>query len=372
MRQRQLLRILPIRMKARDFYDFSKNPQSNAENAWNIEGFITGLYNGPAGGGVLAEYLYDIEPDEKYRAFSEKAAADIIAGAKKTEKGMYWTDVSDLMSDGGLVLYLLFMYKRTENAAYLEAAKSAGDFILSNAIDAGEGKCFELLKLNELGFSKGKYFPNFSHGTAGVGYLFASLYELSGESRYLDIARENARYIESLAVGDDNGILIPYVDPPEEELFYLGVCHGPIGTSKLFRKLYQATGEEHYKNVVIRLAGGLIRAHAPQVHSKGYWNNECFCCGSPGMLEFFVEMYEFTNDRQYLRLADESADIIIGNSYEKEGKRRWYSAWARSAPNKVESYTGLYVGSSGCAASLLRLYGCKHGVETIPYPEDLI
>lgn len=51
-----------------------------------------------------------------------------------------------------------------------------------------------------------------AHGTSGVGWLFAIIYQASGLERFLKGAKEAAEYIEGLAVGDDNAVLIPYLD----------------------------------------------------------------------------------------------------------------------------------------------------------------
>ena len=37
-------------------------------------------------------------------------------------------------------------------------------------------------------------------------------------------------------------------EPDGEDLFYLGWCHGPVGTARLFYRLHQATGDRQWRD----------------------------------------------------------------------------------------------------------------------------
>ena len=115
---------------------------------------------------------------------------------------------------------------------------------------------------------RGDFFPNFAHGTAGIAWMFATLYKESKVERYLDLAKRAVVYLQSIAVGDESGTLIPYLDNPKTgptwDKYYLSTCHGPVGTTLVFRMLYELTGEQEYLDWIKRLARGIIRAGAPE------------------------------------------------------------------------------------------------------------
>lgn len=339
-----------------------------------VPGWAIGYSNGPVGEAFLTTALYDELGDQKYLDYTKKIADDLIAAAIHDEKGLHWSDQEDIVADGGFVFFLVDVYRHTKDEKYLNTAKEAADKIAAHAIPGENGGVYwKLLDLSLIGFPKGTTFPNFSHGTAGTSWMFAILYKYSGDKKYLDLAKQGVEYIKSLAVGDEQGTLIPYQDHtatgPTWDHYYLGSCHGPTGTVLPFRLLYELTGDESYKDWIVRLSRGIIRAGAPEKYSWGYWPSLNLCCGTPGILEHFVDVYELTGDEEFLDYAKRTADWLIRVSTVKDdepGKRCWYGAWTRTIPDKVVSYTGLYSGSAGAAASLLRLYANQTGKKLTP------
>lgn len=165
----------------------------------------------------------------------------------------------------------------------------------------------------------------------------------------------------NISVGDEKGRLIPYQDHsvtgPTYDKYYLSTCHGPVGSTLAFREVYEVTGEELYKNWTIELSRGIVKAGAPERHSWGFWNCQCQCCGTAGILEHFAEMYEYTGEKEFYDYMVRTADILLSDSdHRTPGSRTWYDSWWRTIPTRVVSYPGLYVGAGGCGSSLLRAY----------------
>lgn len=339
-------------------------------------GWATGPYNGPAGEAVFVELLYRDDPQPQYLDFIVQVADDLLANAVQEESGIHWSAESDISGDGGLVAFLILVYYRTKDEKYLKAASQAADYIETRAVNSPDGgKYWDIFDITRIGFARGTIFPNFTHGTAGTGWIFAILYKETKCAKYLQYAKEAAVFLQSIAVGDANGALIPHlyhpVTGPTKDLFYLSTCGGPVGTVHLYRQLYEITGEGVYLNWLRSLSRGIIRAGAPERNSWGYWQNSCLCCGSPGVLEHFVSVYELTGENEFLNYAERTAAVLIGDSTVTDNKRCWYGAWTRSMPTDVKSYTGLYIGSSGAAASLLRLYATEKGKKVSGFFEYL-
>ncbi|MDD6293521.1 MAG: hypothetical protein PUA71_06810 [Eubacteriales bacterium] len=336
-----------------------------------VPGWAIGYSNGPMGQALFLDDIYQVTGEEKYKNYVIKVADDLLEAGKYTEEGLHWSNEEDVVADGGFVFFLVQVYEHFGDVKYLDAARKAADYIAKDALPAKNGgKYWKLLDLSLIGFEKETTFPGFSHGTAGTAWMFAIIYKATKDERYLELAREGAKYLEGIAVGDEEAALIPYQDHPvtgpTNDKFYLGTCHGPAGHTLLFRILYEITGEEEYKDWMIRISRGTIRAGAPERFSWGFWNAQCQCCGTAGILEHFVHMYEFTGEKEFLDYARRTARVLISDSSvsdEEPDKRKWYGAWTRTIPDKVVSYAGLYVGSAGCASALLSLYAVDKDIK---------
>lgn len=369
-----------------EFYERTLNDNSEADklvHVKNMPGWKIGYYNGPTGHAYLHLNLYKITKDEKYKNYAIKVADDVLALAKETEDGIYWSEQNDLCGDGGFITYLVFIWQLTKDNKYIDAAKKLGDYILTKSAPAPNGgKYWNVVDLTIIDFPKDVFWVNMAHGTSGVGWLFTILYNATKEKKYLDAAVDAAKYIEGIAVGDDEAVLVPYLDSlergPSTEFYYLSWCHGPAGTAILFDALYRITKEQEYLDWVKKLSRGIINAGAPETFSRGYWPSQALCCGTPGILEHFVAVYKLTGEDEFLKYARRTAKFIIGQSFVNDGSdmysqqhvRRWYGNWWRTIPQNVHSYTGLYIGTAGNAWSLLSLAAAENKeklINTIEY-----
>lgn len=355
------------------FYERTLNAKASGASKLvhvkNMPGWAAGYYNGPTGGGYFVIKLYELTQNDEYKKYAVKVADDLLAAAKKSDAGLYWSEQNDLCGDAGFVTYLSSIYELTKDEKYRDAAKSFGDFLLSKGKAAPRGGTYwNVVDLTIIDFPKDVFWVNNAHGTSGVGWIFTILYKLTGEEKFLEAAKEAAKYIEGIAVGDENAVLVPYLDSlergPSTEFYYLSTCHGPAGTALLFHALYKITSEKEYLDWVLRLSRGIIKAGAPEIFSRGYWQSQALCCGTPGLLEHFVSVYKLTKNPEFLEYARRAAKTVVGQSfvpdadgdiYHQKKIRRWSGAWWRTIPTDVHSYTGLYIGSAGNAWALLSL-----------------
>ena len=265
-----------------------------------VPGWAAGPYNGPVGEAYFLEDLYQVTGKQAYRDYV-LYVADVLLEATVTDKrGLHWSDQEDITADGGFIVFLDILYRKT------------------------------------------------------------------GIKKYLELAKEGLTYAMNIAVGDETGRLIPYQDHPVTgptyDKYYLSTCHCPVGSTLAFRELYEITGEEIYRNWTIELSRGIVRAGAPEKHSWGFWNCQCQCCGTAGILEHFAAMYEYTGEKEFYDYMIRTADVMLSDSdHRTPGLRTWYDSWWRTIPTRVVSYPGLYVGVAGCASSLLRTYAALTG-----------
>ena len=332
-----------------------------------VPGWAAGSYNGPVGEAYFLEDLYQVTRKQEYRDFVLRTADVLMEAASRDERGLFWSEQEDITADGGFIVFLDIVYRRTGIRKYLDFASEAAERIAKDALNAPNGgKFWKLLDLSMIDFPKDTTFPNWSHGTTGTAWMFAALYQDTGKQEFLELAKAGLEYAMNISVGDEKGRLIPYQDHPVTgptyDKYYLSTCHGPVGSTLAFREVYEVTGEEVYKNWTIELSRGIVKAGAPERHSWGFWNCQCQCCGTAGILEHFAEMYEYTGEKEFYDYMIRTADVLLSDSdHRTPGSRTWYDSWWRTIPTRVVSYPGLYVGAAGCGSSLLRAYAALTG-----------
>ena len=341
--------------------DYYKSVQKKiADNAEGVHGWAFSYKVGPISEGQFVYALYKATHDKRYEEFAIKQTDIFVEAAIGDEKGIHWSDCRDIVGDAGGIVYLLQVYRETGNRRYLETAIQAGKYIESFGHKGKHGGTYyDLYDLERAGEGeKGTVHVNFSHGSSGTAYLWAVLYEATRDKHYLDLANDVIRYLDGISIGDENAVLFPYQDHPEkgeaDSRFYLGMCGGPIGSSFVFKKLYEVTGDKTYLDWIRKLSRGLTLSGVPERKSWGYWGSKCICCGGPGALEYFASFFQFTGDNFFKDAAERTANVLLGESFEENGGRTWYGAWDRIAPTRVVSYTGFYIGAAGAAGALLK------------------
>ena len=178
-----------------------------------------------------------------------------------------------MSGSAGIGLFLLAAAERTGSEPARELAVAAGRRLVELAKEAPGGLRWEMSP----GFPR--TMPNFSHGTSGIAYSLASLYQHTKDRRYLDAALSGAKYLDSIAVRTDGATVIRHHDGADgENLFYLSWCHGPVGTARLFYRLFESTGNDEWMRWVRMSARGALRsawrdceANALRAHRRLSW-----------------------------------------------------------------------------------------------------
>ena len=150
-------------------------------------------------------------------------------------------------------------------------------------------------------------------------------------------------------------------EPGGEELFYLGWCHGPVGTSRLFQQLAQVTGDPEWKDWVLRGATALKSQGIPGIRTEGYWNNVSQCCGDAGVGDFFLSLAQATGEREHADFARRLGDYILWEASEDEAGVQWNQAEHRTRPEFLQAQTGWMQGAAGVGAFFLHLDGTEKG-----------
>jgi len=218
--------------------------------------------------------------------------------------------------------------------------------------------------------SLARNYPNFSHGTSGVGYFLATLYERTKDRTFLTAAQSGADYLDSVATRHGDETLIFHHEPGGRDLYYLSWCHGPAGTSRLFYRLHRATGDARWLEWVHSLTRGLLASRIPEERQPGFWQNISQCCGNVGVGQFFLDLERYLKDGASRAMIERVVADTLKRATQDDQGIRWVQAENRTEPENLVAQTGFMQGAAGVGTFLLRLdYAARGARWAIDFPD---
>jgi len=332
----------------------SRAATDGAAMHWIVEGddgkpaADAGLYTGTAGIGWMFLQL-----GGEWRRQARGAAEWLSKDAR-------WGIVNDVVSGAaGVGLFLVRASHELREPRYLDGARAAGDWLLSEAIREKSGLRWKLSR------DFARVYPNFSHGTAGVAFFLAVLYARTKDERYLRAALDGAAWLESVRPPTDAGAAWYRHEPDARELYYVGWCHGPAGTARLFRQLHRVTGDATWSSMERECARWVLNCGAPKP-LPGFWNVSV-CCGTAGVGEFFVDLFHTTRDDEYRARARVMAEHLDATAAPGAPGLKWVQAEHRVKPDDVRAQTGYMQGAAGIGLFFLKMSGRRFTPPDSPY-----
>jgi hypothetical protein len=196
------------------------------------------LYTGVSGIGVALVHVQHHARQTKYKNAIEKVISLLDDWGVKDAQGLHWSgEFNDLIyGDAGTALFLAWYAEQTGDEHALDMAHRGAQFLLEQADESADGKFWY--------FRRGKPFnlPNFSHGTAGVTYVLATVGTQTNDESLRLGAQAGFDYIKSIAEIEGGLLRIPYGWGSEswDGLYEFGWAHGLAGTTSTFVRLQQA------------------------------------------------------------------------------------------------------------------------------------
>jgi|ERR1041384_1324078 lantibiotic modifying enzyme len=348
--------------------DFLKEARDGADHLLAVFSHEkeSGLYEGIAGIGLALIETFKATGDQKYRQGASQCAALLAVRAKSAGKGIEWNDTTDIISGGaGIGLFLLYASRELNEPSFRGLAVRDA----YRLIELGQSEKNGLKWAMSPSFPR--LMPNFSHGTAGIAYFLATLYGQTKQREFLDAALAGAKYLQAIARTEGDVCLIFHNEPEGKDLYYLGWCHGPVGTARLFYRLYQVTGDRAWMDWVKRSARGILQSGIPERQTPGFWNNVSQCCGSAGVAEFFLSLYQVTRDRAYLGFSKRVAEQIRAKGTLDRNTAKWIQAEHRIKPDLLVAQTGYMQGAAGIGMLFLHLDALQRGRKaSIVFPDS--
>ncbi|MGD0781909.1 MAG: lanthionine synthetase LanC family protein [Candidatus Aminicenantales bacterium] len=315
-----------------------------------------GLYEGLGGIAFTLEETYKATGEARYRQGFRKCLDIIRMKARPSGKGIQWSPSNDIISgSAGAGLCLLYAAGELGDKTLIDLAARAGDRL----IELGRARNGGLDWAMDPDFPR--TMPNFSHGTAGVAFFLVRLYGATGNRAYLKAALAGAKYLLSIAKTDGDACLIFHDEPDNKDLYYLGWCHGPVGTANLFYSLFKETGDPVWMDWVRREANALVESGIPEKETPGFWNNAGLCCGLAGVADFFLNLYKAARDPVYVAFFNRIMNRLLDKATVDGDKLSWIQAEHRTQPKLLMAQTGLMQGAAGIGLVFLRRDGFEMG-----------
>jgi lantibiotic modifying enzyme len=331
-----------------------------------------GLFTGLAGFAVvfheLARAGLDGQPDlaRVFGLLRERAA--------ETGSGVHWAETTEVLwGTAGIGFLLLSLGSHAIGEQAVQLASRAGDWLLSVAHQTPEGLRWDLGAgpARRRPDAPDPWYPNFAHGTAGIGAYLARLAAATNEDRYLDASRRAAAWVLSTCRTGDGTCAAHHHDPAARRgdvgigpardaddtspIYTMGWCHGPPGLGWFFRELHIATGEPGWAELIGRTATAVRTSGIPERREPGFWDNVGRCCGSAGVAEYFLDLHGWRNDPDDLAFAVEIVDDLLDRAIVDEHGMRWSNVEFRSDPPQLPPEATFFQGASGIGSTLLRL-----------------
>lgn len=319
-----------------------------------------GLYTGVPGIGLAIHQVAKATGQEKHRKGAERCLELVHAGAKPAGAGVEWDPGLDVIAgSAGTILYLLHMARELDRPASRELALKAGMRLAELGIPEAGGRKWRMMNDPEAK----RLMPNFSHGTAGIAYALATLHLETGREEPLAAALAGARYLQSVANTEGDGCLIFHHEPEPDgrNLYYLGWCHGPAGTVRLFYQLARATKDDAWMGWVRRGTRSIVASGIPERQTPGFWNNAGQCCGLAGVADLFLRLHKVTGEG--LGFARKVGESLLAKATPAGDGLKWVHAEHRVRPEYVYAQTGYMQGAAGIGMLLLHLDAVERGKE---------
>ena len=241
-----------------------------------------------------------------------------------------------------------------------ELVRQATDLLIDEKVEVPTGLDWAFVSERFM-LGPRRQMPNWSHGLAGIaGSLAAAGLEL-GRPDLVDTARLGAEHLVTLADTSDGGMRLPHVIPDQEDLdtYTYNWCHGPAGTSLLFAALDRAgvpavAGRTPYdwERACLR---SLRVCGIPERLYPGFWDNDGRCCGTAGVGDVVLNVWQRHGLDEDLAFAVTLADAIVDRAITDGDHTYWRFIEHRNADPLLPPGPGWMQGAAGIAAYLFRL-----------------
>ena len=203
--------------------------------------------------------------------------------------------------------------------------------------------------------------PNWSHGQAGIAGTLAAAGIALDRPGLVEAATRGAEHLLSLGDTSDGGLRLDHRIPGQDDLdtFTYTWCHGPAGTSLLFAALDRAgvpaVGDRSPYDWERACLHSLRVSGIPERLHPGFWDNDGRCCGTAGVGDVVVNVWQRAGLDEDLAFAVTLADAIVERAITDGTHAYWRFVEHRNDDPLLPPGAGWMQGAAGISAYLFRL-----------------
>ena len=286
--------------------------------------YPTDLYTGQAGILTFLAGAYRMEPRDDLRATLEDGGRWLRRQQASSSQGLY-----------------------TGNAgrawAFLSLHEALAEF--------GSGWLGEALTLAPaVATNRGGLPGDLISGLVGQGLFLLRLYSVTGDTRWLMVAREMGDLLLADAVPAQGGIKFPSFSLSNgSTVFWTGLAHGSAGAGYFLCRLARALPDEEgtaYAEGARAVARWLDAIARPQPGGVNWYSREPdrmdyeqvqWCHGAPGIGTFYAELHQVTGDEAHLETAKRCATLV-----DAQGGRHWSCCLCHGVAGNAQLFFKLY------------------------------
>jgi hypothetical protein len=208
--------------------------------------------------------------------------------------------------------------------------------------------------------------PNWSHGQAGIAGSLTVAGLALDRPDLVSLATQGAVHLLSMGDTSDGGLRLAHVIPgkPDLDTFTYSWCHGPTGTSLLFAALDRAgvpivgapsVGDRtpcEWERACLR---SLKVSGIPERSYPGFWDNDGRCCGTAGVGDVVLNVWQRHGVEDDLAFAVTLADAIVDRAIVDGDHVYWRFVEHRNSDPLLPPGPGWMQGAAGIATYLFRL-----------------
>jgi hypothetical protein len=269
--------------------------------------------------------------------------------------------INDLtLGTAGVLIGAVWAHRHGSTGA-AALANQAADVLLAEAEELPTGLDWSFVPARFLAEPAGAQMPNLSHGLAGIAAALAVAGAELDRDDLVRAARRGAEHLVSLADTSADGFVVPRTIPPApdmDEATYTW-CHGPTGTSLLFRALQHAEVEdvagESPESWHRRCLHSVRTSGLPARLRPGFWDNDGRCCGTAGVGDVFLDSWHRSGSDEDLAFALVLADAVVDRALDVDGGACWRFVEHRNEDPLLPPGVGWMQGAAGIAAYLFHV-----------------
>jgi hypothetical protein len=216
---------------------------------------------------------------------------DVASARAAAAAALPWGPTELINGSAGRARAMLWFHAVTGDAAFLRHAAAAGDHIVSEAEHVADGTTWTMAE----GFRalSGKVHLGYAHGTAGIADVLLDLFEATGDERYRDAAGGAARWLAARAIGAlADGSGVTWPDVEGKPDSLIAWCNGSAGVGTF---LMHASAHD-----LLPEADDLVRraATAVAIGTRTYGAGQCH--GLSGSIGFLLDAARWSGDESFV------------------------------------------------------------------------